>query len=157
LTSIEQRLAIEDLFSHYGSYLDDDRLENWLELFSEKCSYKIMSRENIELDLPAALMLCENKNMLVDRIVSLRKANEFNIHRGKHLISNVHIKTFATSKITVVANFVVFHSDNEGNGSLYSFGSYRDTITFVNEKPQFLDKIVIVENWCIPHMLSIPI
>jgi 3-phenylpropionate/cinnamic acid dioxygenase small subunit len=54
LTSIEQRLAIEDLFSHYGSYLDDDRLENWLELFSEKYSYKIMSRENIELDLPDA-------------------------------------------------------------------------------------------------------
>jgi anthranilate 1,2-dioxygenase small subunit len=160
---IEQRLAIEDLFNYYGSSLDDDRLEDWLELFSDNCSYKIVSRENINLNLPASLMLCENKNMLVDRIVSLRKANEFNIHRRKHLISNIHIKTGSSDQgsrsdiINVVANFAVFHSDNEGNGSLYSFGSYEDKIRFVDGSPLFSEKIVIVENWTIPHMLSIPI
>ena len=33
---IEERIAIEDLFSVYGFYLDDDRLEDWLELFVEE-------------------------------------------------------------------------------------------------------------------------
>ena len=82
MIDIEKRLEIEDLYNQYGSCLDDGLLENWLELFADKCSYKIMPRENIELGLPAALMLCENKNMLVDRIVSLRQANEFSVHRS---------------------------------------------------------------------------
>jgi hypothetical protein len=57
----------------------------------------------------------------------------------------------------VVANYAMYHADNEGNGSLFSFGTYKDTIIFVNTEPKFVDKIVEVENWSIPHMLSIPI
>ena len=157
MINIEKRLEIEDLYNQYGSYLDDGLLENWLELFADKCSYKIMPRENIELGLPAALMLCENKNMLVDRIVSLREANEFSVHRSKHIIANIHIKSFDDPNFLVVANYAMYHADNEGNGSLFSFGTYKDTIIFVNTEPKFVDKMVEVENWSIPHMLSIPI
>jgi anthranilate 1,2-dioxygenase small subunit len=157
LTDIKKRLEIGDLFYQYGSCLDDGLLEDWLNLFADKCSYKIMPRENIELGLPAALMLCENKNMLVDRIVSLRQANEFSVHRSTHIISNIHIKNFNDPNFLVVANYAMYHADSEGNGSLFSFGSYNDTISFVNGEPKFVDKIVIVENWSIPHMLSIPI
>ena len=157
MTDIEKRLAIEDLFNQYGSYLDDRLLEDWLGLFADNCSYKIMPRENIELELPAALMLCENKNMLVDRIVSLREANEFSIHRSKHVIANIQIKKVSSPIFLVVANYVMYHADSEGNGSLFSFGTYSDTIIFINGEPKFVDKIVIVENWSIPHILSIPI
>lgn len=157
MIDIEKRLAIEDLFNHYGSNLDEDLLEDWLKLFAERCSYKIMPRENIELGLPAALMLCENKNMLLDRVVSLREANEFSIHRSKHIISNIHIRDYDNMIFSVAANYVLFHADVEGNGSLFSFGSYNDTITFFDGEPKFVDKVVIVENWSIPHMLSIPI
>ena len=157
MTSIEQRIAIEDLFSVYGYYLDDDRLEDWLELFVEESTYKIMPRENVDLDLPASLMLCENKNMLRDRIVSLREANEYSIHRDKHLISNLRIERASHPEFTVAANFLIFQSDTEGSGSLFSFGTYNDKITFVQDEPKFLDKTVIVDNWSIPHMLSTPL
>ncbi len=102
-------------------------------------------------------MLCENKNMLVDRIVSLREVNEFSVHRSKHIIANVHIKNFDNPNFLVVANYAMYHADSEGNGSLFSFGSYRDTIMFVNGEPKFVDKTVVVENWSIPYMLSISI
>ena len=157
MTSIEERIAIEDLFSVYGFYLDDDRLEDWLELFVEDCTYKIMPRENVDLDLPASLMLCENKNMLRDRIVSLREANEYSIHRDKHLISNLRIEKAAHSNFIVAANFLIFQSDSEGAGSLFSFGTYNDKIIFVNDEPKFLNKTVIIDNWSIPHMLSTPL
>ena len=157
MTSIEERIAIEDLFSVYGFYLDDDRLEDWLELFVEDCTYKIMPRENVDLDLPASLMLCENKNMLRDRIVSLREANEYSIHRDKRLISNLRIEKAAHSNFIVAANFLIFQSDSEGAGSLFSFGTYNDKIIFVNDEPKFLNKTVIIDNWSIPHMLSTPL
>ena len=130
MISIEERLAIEDLFSDYGFYLDEDRLEDWLKLFVADCTYKIMPRENLDLDLPATLMLCENQNMLRVGIVSLREANEYSIHRDKHLISNIRIEKYEAPYFKVTANYAVFQSDSEGLGSLFSFGKYNSKIIF---------------------------
>lgn len=157
MIAIEQRLAIDDLFADYGACLDNDRLEDWLELFAEDCVYKIVSRENVALDLPVALMLCENKNMLRDRVVSLREANEYSVHTDKHLISNVRIKDAVDGGYAVEANYAMFQADNEGNGSLYSFGTYLDEVVFDSGAPKFLCKTVIIDNWSVPHMLSTPI
>ena len=154
---IETRLAIDDLFADYGAYLDSDRLEDWLELFVEDCVYKIVPRENVDLGLPVTLMLCENKNMLRDRIVSLREANEYSVHTDKHVISNVRVKGPANDGFAVEANYAMFQADNEGNGNLYSFGTYVDEIVLDGAVAKFRCKTVIVDNWSIPHMLSTPI
>ncbi len=158
MISVEHRLAIDDLFADYGAYLDGDRLEDWVELFVEDCVYKILPRENVSLDLPVSLILCENKNMLRDRTVSLRQANEYSVHTDKHLISNVRIKgPAAAGGYAVEANYAMYQADNEGNGSLYSFGTYVDEVVFAGDGPKFRAKTVIVDNWSIPHMLSTPI
>lgn len=154
---IETRLAIDDLFADYGAYLDSDRLEDWLELFVEDCVYKIVPRENVDLGLPVTLMLCENKNMLRDRIVSLREANEYSVHTDKHVISNVRVKGPANDGFAVEASYAMFQADNEGNGSLYSFGTYVDEVVLDGGVAKFRTKTVIVDNWSIPHMLSTPI
>ncbi len=154
---IETRLAIDDLFADYGAYLDSDRLEDWLELFVEDCVYKIVPRENVDLGLPVTLMLCENKNMLRDHIVSLREANEYSVHTDKHVISNVRVKGPANDGFAVEANYAMFQADNEGNGSLYSFGTYIDEVVLDDDAAKFRRKTVIVDNWSIPHMLSTPI
>ncbi len=154
---IETRLAIDDLFADYGAYLDSDRLEDWLELFVEDCVYKIVPRENVDLGLPVTLMLCENKNMLRDRIVSLREANEYSVHTDKHVISNVRVKGPANDGFAVEASYAMFQADNEGNGSLYSFGTYVGEVVLVGDAAKFRRKTVIVDNWSIPHMLSTPI
>jgi anthranilate 1,2-dioxygenase small subunit len=154
----ELRFAIDDLFADYGACLDSDRLEDWLELFTEDCVYQIVPRENAELGLPVTLMLCENKNMLRDRIVSLRQANEYSVHTDKHLITNVRVKgTTDDGGYSVEANYAMYQADNEGNGSLYSFGTYIDEIIHDADAVRFRRKTVIVDNWSIPHMLSTPI
>ena len=68
------REAAEDLVNDYADCLDSDRLEDWLELFTEDCSYRVLPRENADLGLPAPLMLCTNKNMLRDRVESGARA-----------------------------------------------------------------------------------
>jgi anthranilate 1,2-dioxygenase small subunit len=153
----ETRFAIDDLFADYGAYLDSDRLEDWLELFADDCVYQIVPRENVELGLPVTLMLCENKDMLRDRIVSLREANEYSVHTDKHVISNVRIKDAVDGGFAVEANYAMFQADNEGNGSLYSFGTYIDEVVLDGDVAKFRRKTVIVDNWSIPHMLSTPI
>ena len=158
MISIEARTAIDDLFADYGACLDSDRLEDWLDLFTEDCVYQIVPRENVELGLPVTLMLCENKNMLRDRIVSLRQANEYSVHTDKHLISSVRVKSVSDDDgYAVEANYAMYQADNEGNGSLYSFGTYVDEVVREGAAVKFRRKTVIVDNWSIPHMLSTPI
>ena len=65
-----ERIALSDLMAEYGMALDEDRLEEWVELFEEDCDYRVVTRENAEQGLPNVLMWCDNKNMLRDRIES---------------------------------------------------------------------------------------
>ena len=52
---------------------NDGALERWPEFFTEACVYKVIPRENVEQGLPVALIYCESRDMLVDRVVAMRE------------------------------------------------------------------------------------
>ena len=70
---LELRPRLGDLYCAYGDALDDGEYERWPEFFTEDCLYKVMPRENFERDLPIALIYCESRGMLVDRVIALRE------------------------------------------------------------------------------------
>jgi anthranilate 1,2-dioxygenase small subunit len=147
---------IQNLFETYARLLDTDRLEEWLELFAEDCHYEIMSRENVQQNLPLSLMLCDNKDMLIDRIMSLREANIYNIHVDCHVLSFLHIleeqKSFA-----VGANYALFQSNQEGETRLFSVGRYQAQITRIDGKLLFTRMRVVVDTGAILSLLATPI
>ena len=67
----EIREALTALMAQYAMAIDDNRLEDWVDLFDEACDYKVVTRENVEQGLPNVLMWCDNKNMLRDRVESV--------------------------------------------------------------------------------------
>ena len=42
------REAADDLMNDYCELIDSDRLEEWLDLFTEDASYTVIPRENVE-------------------------------------------------------------------------------------------------------------
>ena len=44
MTETGVRDAINDLMADYCHYLDDNRLEEWLDFFTEDCLYQVISR-----------------------------------------------------------------------------------------------------------------
>jgi 3-phenylpropionate/cinnamic acid dioxygenase small subunit len=68
-------LAVCDLLAQYGYLIDASLYEQWLGLFSPHCSYYVKPRENEALGLPAALIYCDSRAMLEDRIHALRIVN----------------------------------------------------------------------------------
>ena len=74
------------LMAEYGMALDEDRLEDWVELFDESCDYRVTTRENVEQGLPNVLMWCDNKNMLRDRVESYRQVTLYNPHYARHVV-----------------------------------------------------------------------
>jgi anthranilate 1,2-dioxygenase small subunit len=155
---IDQRLRVQDLVETYGRLIDDDRLEDWVELFAEDCRYEIVSRENRAQNLPLSLMLCDNKDMLRDRIYSLRHANIYNIHVDCHVIGPVRAARAASdAPITATAAYSLFQSNQEGDSRLFSVGRYHMDLVEQDGDLLIARQIVVVDTGAIPTLLATPI
>lgn len=153
----ETRLKIADLLSRYGELIDADRLEDWLDLFTDEATYRIVPRENEEQDLPLPYMYCDSKKMLVDRVNSLRRANVYNFHYDRHLISGLTVEHADDGAYLVGANYAVFQTTHEGETSIFSVGRYEDLIVEEDGDLLFKDKLVVPDTGSVPRLLSTPL
>ena len=149
--------AILTLEYRYARLLDDDRLEEWPELFVERGVYKVIPRENWHREPKLAVLFCDSRAMMVDRISSLRTANIYNIHYPRHVVTNVEVLAARGDDYDVAAAFTVYQTDQEGQTKLFSVGQYLDVITFAGGAPRFREKIAICDTFNIPNLLAIPL
>ena len=53
--------GVDRLYIDYIQAIDDGDLERWVALFTDDCSYRIVSRENVRRGLPLATMRCHRR------------------------------------------------------------------------------------------------
>ena len=157
MISAEHRFLVNDLLADAVNLLDHDKLESWVDCFAENAVYRILSRENTERRLPLPLFQCENKNMIRDRILSLRKANVTNLHRDRHVAGPAKLTADSGDVITAESSYALYQSTFEGMSRLFSVGAYRDRISIEQGKALFVERTVIVDMFAVPTMLSTPI
>ena len=119
------REALTDLMAEYAAAIDEDRLEDWVELFAEDCDYRIVTRENVEQGLPNVLMWCDNKDMLRDRVESYRHVNEYNLHWDRHVVGPLRYIAQQGRLWSFEASYSLFQTELEGASRLFSVGRYR--------------------------------
>lgn len=141
------------LMAEYGMALDEDRLEDWVELFAEDCDYRVVTRENVEQGLPNVLMWCDNKNMLRDRVESYRHVNEYNPHYDRHVIGPLRM----LGESTFEASYSLFQTDLEGNSRLFSVGRYRVEGVMAGGTARIKSMLVVADTGTIPSLLATPI
>ncbi len=132
--------VLYDLMAEYGMALDEDRLEDWVELFDEACDYRVVTRENVEQNLPNVLMWCDNKNMLRDRVESYRNVNLY----------NPNVWSFD-------ASYSLFQTDLEGNTRIFSVGRYRVEARLAGDAAKLKSVMVIADTGTVPSLLATPI
>src|SRR5919108_4699666 len=64
---------IESFNAAYAAALDEQRLSDWCEMFTEDALYVVVSRENFDRNLPVGLIYCENRRMIRDRAFALKE------------------------------------------------------------------------------------
>ena len=151
------RDALADLMAEYGMALDEDRLEDWVELFEEACDYRIVTRENVAQGLPNVLIWCDNKNMLRDRVESYRNVNLYNPHYDRHVIAMPRIVAEKGGMVTFDASYSLFQTTLEGESRLFSVGRYRDEAGLGKERATLKSVVVIADTGQIPSLLATPI
>jgi anthranilate 1,2-dioxygenase small subunit len=143
--------------AEYGMAIDEDRLEDWVELFEEECDYRVTTRENVEQGLPNILMWCDSKDMLRDRIASYRNVNLYNPHYDRHIIGFLKIIENKNSVWRFDASYSLFQTTLEGESRLFSVGRYRVEATVKGDIARLKSVTVIADTGLIPSLLATPI
>ncbi len=154
-TSIEK--AADELMATYAECIDDGRFDDWLELFTEDASYKVVARDNHDRGLPATMVLCTNKNMIRDRIAALLGATKYNFHYDRHVVGQLRVHARSDNEWELRASYAVFQTSDEGRSSLFSVGRYDDRVRIEGERLLFCAKTVVVDTFAIPGMLATPL
>ncbi len=148
---------IEDFLISYVHCIDDDELEAWPDFFTERCLYKIISRENHDRGLPLGVMECDSRGMLKDRIESMRRANVYEPHRYRHQVSGLQIERRADGRLDCRSNYLVVRTMADGTMSIFSTGRYLDRIILDGDQPKLEERLVVFESRRIETLLVIPL
>ena len=157
MASIELRLEIEGLYTAYAAMLDDDDLDAWPDLFTEDCLYQVIPRDNFDRDLPLALIRCESRAMLRDRVTAVRETTMFEPRYVRHLISNIRVSPETDGVIEAQANYAVFETMTDAYTRVFNVGRYLDKLVREDGRLLFSEKRCVYDSVLVPNSIIYPI
>ena len=132
----------------YCACLDDDRLEDWPQLFVEDGRYLVQSRENHQAGFEGGFwMYYTSQGMMRDRVTSLQHINTFNTHGYRHLVSNLRVTGVADGVYSARSNYLVVQTTFEGKTQAINAGEYHDQIVYVDGTARFKEKLVLPDTF----------
>lgn len=156
-TSAIDRATMRDLYDDYSFFLDDEHHEQWLQLFTVDCDYRVMSRENVERGLPLATMRCDSRNMLADRLHAIRETQFFAQRVMRHFVSAVRIASVDGGRVHTTANFLVTETLADEPSVVHSVGQYRDELVMDDGVPRFATKVAVYDAPLVRTSLVMPL
>lgn len=154
---IALRLEVEDLYAEYAACIDEGRFDDWPELFTEDCSYRLMPRENHDRKLPLCTLAFESKGMLKDRVYGVSKTLFHAPYYQRHLISGLRILESAPEHIRVQANYLVIRTKRDEPSEVFNTGRYVDWLVREDGRLKFREKLCVFDSELIPNSIIYPI
>jgi anthranilate 1,2-dioxygenase small subunit len=151
------RLGIHELIGDYAERIDEDRLEEWPDLFADPCRYLIISRANHAAGMRQGVIYAASRGMLLDRVFSIRRANIFEPHRYRHVVGPIRLKAVEGSAAVVRSNFLAARIMHDGATTLFATGVYQDRIDISTTPYRFSERIVVLDSDKIDTLLAIPL
>ena len=156
--NFEQQQQLDKLYADYARLLDDGPLENWPQLFTEDSLYLVLPRDNYDQGLPMAIMRCESRGMLEDRVHAVQETIMHEPRYLRHQISNIQGKFVGADVIECVANYLVVEVLQGDLPKILSVGRYIDRICVAaNGELLFVEKKVIYDSVLVPNTIVYPL
>ena len=148
---------VERLIADYIGCIDQDDLERWPTFFTEDGLYRITTRENYKRGMPASVFYCSGRGMLHDRVLALRRANIYEPHYYRHLVSGTRLVCQESTGWRFYTNFQVIRTMKTGEMSVFAVGLFNDLIVASETQVLFKEKIVVCDSSRVDTLLVIPI
>ncbi|HEX8827608.1 MAG TPA: aromatic-ring-hydroxylating dioxygenase subunit beta [Xanthobacteraceae bacterium] len=150
---------IEEFNNAYAAALDEQRLVDWAEMFTDDAFYLIISRENADRGMPVGLIYCENKGMIYDRAFAHEKTEMFAPRYLRHIIGNTQVLgEDDTGDIRARANYVVIQVlFDRPEAKLHQVGVYHDKFRRVGGELKLAERRCVYDNLLVDNALCIPV
>jgi 3-phenylpropionate/cinnamic acid dioxygenase small subunit len=148
---------VSQLNAEYARAIDDDRLESWPDLFTDRCLYKITSADNYRRGLPVGLVYADSRGMLKDRVTALREANIYERQAYRHLIGLPAVRAGADGVLHAETPFLVVRVMRDGSTDLFATGRYVDTMVDEGGTLRFRERLVVCDSSRVDTLLAIPL
>ncbi len=146
------------LNAEYAATIDDDRLEQWPDFFTPDCRYRVTTRDNFRRNLPAGLIYADSRDMLADRVLSLRKANVYEAQRYRHVIGVPRLmESVEGEPRRAITSFVVLRISRQGHTEIFASGDYHDEVATVDAQLRLRLRDVVCDSSRIDTLLAIPL
>jgi 3-phenylpropionate/cinnamic acid dioxygenase small subunit len=161
-TQEQRELAadVELLYTDYCESLDDADTDRWPGFFTQECSYRITTRENVDRGLPLCFVLCEGQAMLRDRAAALQRTVFHRRRFQRRIVSGLRLKTFEgldRDGIEACASFVVYESVGDEPSRLLACGRSTDVIVRDGGALRFKHRLCVIDARVMPDSLVFPL
>ena len=149
---------IHNFNAAYAAALDEQRLMDWVEMFTDDAFYVVISRENADKQLPVGLIYCESKAMIHDRAFALEKTAMFAPRYLRHIIGNLQVFGQPGDQIRARANYALIQVlYDRPEAKLHQVGVYQDVFRRVNGELKLAQRRCIYDNLLVDNALCLPV
>ena len=160
MVTLKMRMAVADLHVEYAACLDGRRFDDWPDLFTDDCVYKLQPRENYDRGLPLATMAFESKGMLRDRVYAVTQTLFHIPYTTRHVVGWPRVWVDADGDSPAIAaesNYVVIRVRENELPEVFSAGRYLDRIVDDGERLRFRERLAIFDSALIANSIIYPI
>ncbi len=149
--------AIAKAQADHARCLDDDRLEQWPDFFTDDCLYRVTSADNMREGYEASLIFLNSKGMVRDRVSALRTANIYERQAYRHILGQPSILSVEGESATSETSFMVARIMRDGKTDLFATGRYLDTWRREGDGVTLTARIVVCDSSRIDTLLALPL
>lgn len=147
-----------ELNANYARVIDNERFEDWPDLFHDPCLYKVTTVENIARGLEAGIMYADSRGMLQDRVSALRKANIYERQRYRHIVGLPFVLSESGNAWQVETPFLIVRIMRDGAMDVFATGCYRDKVTAdAAGRLRFAERVVVCDGGRFDTLVAIPL
>ncbi len=133
-----------DLNAAYARAIDNEKFEDWPELFHDPCVYKLTTAENLAKGYEAGIMYADSRAMLQDRVSALRKANIYERQRYRHIVGLPAVLGEEGGVARVETPFLIVRIMRDGTMDVFATGCYHDQVSTNGSGALKLNERVVV-------------
>jgi anthranilate 1,2-dioxygenase small subunit len=150
---------VDALQLRYVRALDRRDMTGWAGCFGETGSYICIARENVEQNLPVAIMMDDSLARIRDRVTYIAKvwAGTFEDYQTRHFVQRLLCMPRDKGLIAVESNFLVAYTTARGRSEILVSGTYEDEIELTGDDARFRAKKAVLDTVTTPRYLVYPI
>jgi len=150
------RAEVRDLYDDYYAVLDDVRLHDWPEFFTEECLYRVIPRENFEAGYALSTMQAESRGMLKDRVTGLTRTQMYAPRYYRRFPTAPRLLSQDGQGVRTRHNLLVVQTLIDKPSEIVLSAVCHDRVVRDGERLRFAERVVVFDSEMIPNSLVYP-